>query len=98
MEVVVAYLKALSQHFFPNLGETTNCRIQKTIFRRRRMPFSGMLRRVALVRTDVTRRRVPPKRQFLQEPHGVTSLKPAFFIATAGKTSSLTYFDGSYNH
>jgi hypothetical protein len=42
---------------------------------------SGMLRRVALVRTDV-----PPKCCFL---HGVTSEKTAFFIVTAMKTSNL---------
>jgi hypothetical protein len=49
------------------------------------MPSSGMLRRVALVRTDV-----PPKRQFLQEPHGVTSQKTAFFIVISVKTSNPT--------
>jgi hypothetical protein len=38
-----------------------------------------MLRRVALVRTDVS-----------QEPHGVTSLKTSFFIVTAVKTANLT--------
>jgi hypothetical protein len=67
------------------------------------MASSGMLRHVALVRTDVTvelsasyntvtrigelettlavtrRRQVPPKRRFLQEPHGVTSQKTPFF-------------------
>jgi hypothetical protein len=82
-----------------------------------RMPSSGMLRRVDLVRTDVSeersssnikgtrigelgtalaitsnrrsqraspwwwRRYVPPKRRLLQEPHGVTSQKTAFFIS-----------------
>jgi hypothetical protein len=45
------------------------------------MPASGMLRRVALVGTDV-----PLKCQFLQGPHGVTSQKTAFFIVTAVKT------------
>jgi hypothetical protein len=34
------------------------------------MPSSGMLRRVALVRTHVSE-----ERRFLQEPHGVTSQK-----------------------
>jgi hypothetical protein len=38
------------------------------------MMYFGMLRRVALVRTDV-----PPKRRFLQEPHDVTSQKTPFF-------------------
>jgi hypothetical protein len=86
-----------------------------------RMVPSGMLRRVAHVRTDVSeelsasfirvtrigelgttlaatsnqrtlrrRRQVPPKRRFLQEPHGVTSQKTPFFIVTAVKTSNLT--------
>jgi hypothetical protein len=32
----------------------------------------------------------PSKRKFLQEPHGVTSQKTAFFIVTAVKTSKLT--------
>jgi hypothetical protein len=71
------------------------------------MASSGMLRRVALVRTDVSeelstsiirltrmgelgRTDVPPKRRFLQEPHGVTSQKMTFFIVTAVKTSNLT--------
>jgi hypothetical protein len=38
------------------------------------------------------RRYVPKKRRFLQEPHGVTSQKTPFFIATAVKTSNLTYW------
>jgi hypothetical protein len=42
------------------------------------MPSSGMFRRVALVRTDVTE-----ERQFFQEPHDVTSQKTVFFIVTA---------------
>jgi hypothetical protein len=33
---------------------------------------------------------VPPKRRFLQEPHGVTTQKTQFFIVTAVKTSNLT--------
>jgi hypothetical protein len=49
------------------------------------MVSSGLLRRVALVRTEV-----PPKRRFLQEPHGVTTQKTPFFIVTAVKTSNLT--------
>jgi hypothetical protein len=32
----------------------------------------------------------PPKRRFLQEPHGVTIQKTPFFIVTAVKTSNLT--------
>jgi hypothetical protein len=34
---------------------------------------------------------VPPKLLFLQEPHGVTSQKTAFFIVTAVKTSKLAF-------
>jgi hypothetical protein len=44
-----------------------------------------MLRRMALVRTEVS-----PKRRSLQESHGVTSQKTAFFIVTAVKTTYLT--------
>jgi hypothetical protein len=33
---------------------------------------------------------VPPKLRFSQEPHGITSQKAEFFIATADKTSNLT--------
>jgi hypothetical protein len=33
---------------------------------------------------------VLPNRQFLQEPHGVTSQKTAFFVAITVKTSNLT--------
>jgi hypothetical protein len=40
------------------------------------MPSSGILHHVALVRTNV---------------HGVTSLKTAFFIVNAVKTSNLTF-------
>jgi hypothetical protein len=49
------------------------------------MPSSGMLRLVALVRTDIR-----PKRRFLQEARVVTIQKLAFFIVTAEKTSILT--------
>jgi hypothetical protein len=42
------------------------------------MVSSGLLRRVALVRTDVS------------EEHGVTTQKTPFFIVTAVKTSNLT--------
>jgi hypothetical protein len=57
------------------------------------MVSSGMLRRVALVRTDVSEElTTPPKRRLLQEPHGVTSQKTQFFIVTAVKTSNLTKF------
>jgi hypothetical protein len=82
-----------------------------------RMPSSDMLRRVALVRTDVSEEcsdsiirvtrigtaNVLPsspihvalmmetvrssETRFLQEPHGVTSQKTAFFIVTSMKTS-----------
>jgi hypothetical protein len=37
------------------------------------------------------RRQVPPKRRFLQEPHGVTTQKTSSFIVTAVKTSNLTF-------
>jgi hypothetical protein len=96
----------------------------------------GMLRRVALVRTDVSegcvasiirvtrigelgttlavttyrscqllltlflpcwflsrwcwRRYIPPKRRFLQEPHGITSKKAEFFMVTAVKIWNFT--------
>jgi hypothetical protein len=33
---------------------------------------------------------VPPKRRYLQEPHGVTSQKTPFFTVTAVKSSNLT--------
>jgi hypothetical protein len=59
----------------------------------RRIASSGMLRRVALVRTDVSEEltaSVPPKRRFSQEPHGITSQKTQFFIVTVVKTSNLT--------
>jgi hypothetical protein len=40
--------------------------------------------------TRRNRRQVPPKRRFLQDPHGVTSQKTPFFIVTAVNTSNLT--------
>jgi hypothetical protein len=50
----------------------------------RRVPSSGMLRSVTLVRTDVSE-----ERRFLQEPHGLTSQKTTFFVVTTVKTSNL---------
>jgi hypothetical protein len=38
-----------------------------------------------------------PKRQFLQEPRGVTSQKTPFFIVTAVKTSNLIYILHQFN-
>jgi hypothetical protein len=49
------------------------------------MASSGMLLRMALVRADVSE-----ERRFLKEPHGVTSLKTAFFTVNAVKISNLT--------
>jgi hypothetical protein len=40
----------------------------------------------------IRRRQVPPKRRFLQEPHGVTTQKTPFFIVTAVKISNLTKY------
>jgi hypothetical protein len=57
------------------------------------MASSGMLRRVALVRTDVSEdfsAYFPPKRRLLQEPHGVTFQKTPFFIVTAMNVPNLT--------
>jgi ABC-type nitrate/sulfonate/bicarbonate transport system ATPase subunit len=48
------------------------------------MLSSGMLRRVALVRTEVSEEEYV----FLQEPHGVTSQKRAFLIITYSLISS----------
>jgi hypothetical protein len=52
------------------------------------MASSGMLRRVALIRTDVSEER-SASFWLLQEPHGLTSQKSPFFIVTAVKTSNL---------
>jgi hypothetical protein len=49
------------------------------------MLFSGMLCRVALVRTDVSE-----ERRYLQEQHGITSQNLAFFIVPDVKISNLT--------
>jgi hypothetical protein len=59
---------------------------------------SWILRLVDLVRTEVSEKRVAPMEVIpssdtsvlTQEPHGVTSQKPAFFIVTAVKNSNLT--------
>jgi hypothetical protein len=53
-----------------------------------------MLRHVTPVGTDILGALSSPKRQFLQEQHGVTSQKMAFFLVTAMKTANLTkYFN-----
>jgi hypothetical protein len=51
------------------------------------MSSSEMLCHVALVRTNISE-----ERQFLQEPHSITSQKMAFFIVTAVKTSNLIQY------
>jgi hypothetical protein len=55
------------------------------------MVSSALLRRVALVKTDVSE-----EPRFLQEPHGVTTHKIPFFIVTAVKTSNFTTLDFVY--
>jgi hypothetical protein len=54
------------------------------------MPSSGMLRRVALVRTDVSEEL---SASFIRVTIGETSQQTPFFIVTAVKTSNLTYCD-----
>jgi hypothetical protein len=58
------------------------------------MASSGMLRRVDLVRTDVSEELsasiLSVSRRFLQKPHGVTSHKTPFCIVTTMNTSDLT--------
>jgi hypothetical protein len=68
------------------------------------MASTEMLRRVALVKSDVSEElsasiikvtkigELGTKRQFLQGLHGVTSHKTLFFIVTAVKTSNLEKF------
>jgi hypothetical protein len=41
------------------------------------------------------RRQVPPKRRFLQEPHGVTTQKTPFFISSIGLLSNLVPYTPS---
>jgi hypothetical protein len=42
------------------------------------------------VSEELTRGYVPPKRQMLQKPHGVTSQKTAFFTVIAPEASNLS--------
>jgi hypothetical protein len=62
-----------------------------------RFPSSEMLRRVALVRIDV-----PLRRRFLQETHGLTSSKMAFFLLShcskkrLRRTTAMTRTVGKY--
>jgi hypothetical protein len=53
------------------------------------MASSGMLRRVVLVRTDVSEELSASVTRILQETHGVASQDTPFFIVTAVKTSNL---------
>jgi hypothetical protein len=68
------------------------------------MPCSGILRRVALVRTDNSEERIASitilmietirssDTSALKEPHGVTSQKMTFFVVIAVKISDLTNY------
>jgi hypothetical protein len=67
-------------HFSAKLSEVKYAKLQNSA---RRMPSSGMLHLVALVRTEDP---LEPR-----EPHGVTSQKTTFFIVSAVKVSNLTY-------
>jgi hypothetical protein len=53
------------------------------------MVSSGLLRRVALVRTDVSEE--PGASVIRVTKNGVTTQKTPFFIVTAVKTSNLSY-------
>jgi hypothetical protein len=73
------------------------------------MPSSGMLRLVAVVRTDVLEQRiadschpddrgaVPPKHRYLQEPHGLASGYTPFFLCNEGFTTSDWPIEASNN-
>jgi hypothetical protein len=52
------------------------------------MSSFGILRRVALIRTDVT-----PKLRFLQEPHGVIPQKMVFCIFVLLEFSSVMFYN-----
>jgi hypothetical protein len=55
-----------------------------------RMPSSGLLRHVAIAKTNV-----PPKHRFLQEPNRVTSQKTAFFRKCCLETYNILPLDST---
>jgi hypothetical protein len=48
---------------------------------------------LVFLRSVCRRRYVPPKRRFLQEPHGVTSQKTPFFILRVGNHHTFKKFN-----
>jgi hypothetical protein len=56
------------------------------------VPSSPILASSPILVTLMKEALCPPKRRFLQEPHGVTYQKAPFFRVTAVKTSNLTKF------
>jgi hypothetical protein len=78
--------------------KNSSCNLQPThaakkyqVSRVRRLLVTASAVPSSLILVTLMKEALPPKRPFLQEPHGVTSQKTPFFIITAVKTSNLTH-------
>jgi hypothetical protein len=95
-EVAMTYLKVPSTHWFGKTEKNKNKISARTVRLRARyqrkdrlladcqLKFSAFLARVVFLPLG-WRRHVPPKRWFLQDPHGAMCQKPVLFIVTAVK-------------
>jgi hypothetical protein len=87
----------MKQHFFPQAHIASIFRVEKSASES--AAFLTLVPHSRIFLPWRWRRYVPPTCRFTQDLHGATSQKTTFFIATAVKTSNLTYLRcDSYNN